>query len=110
MTASKRWRDVAVVRADARSGAKEASAPSSSSRGACRSRGSATRPCRSSCRRRPIEPRPNTSWRAARTLVAAVGDEELVLDPATPNDKQTALKLTHDEKLAKLTAWLANAK
>jgi len=39
-------------------------------------------------------------------LVAAVGDEELVLDPATPNDKQASLKLTHDEKLARLTTWL----
>ena len=39
-------------------------------------------------------------------LVAAVGDEELVLDPGTPNEKQASLKLTHDEKLARLTAWL----
>jgi hypothetical protein len=44
------------------------------------------------------------------SLVAAVGDEELVLDPATPNDKQTSLKLTHDEKLARLTAWFEHGK
>ena len=40
------------------------------------------------------------------TLVAAVGDEELVLDPATPSEKQAPLKLTRDEKMTKLAAWL----
>ena len=40
------------------------------------------------------------------TMVAAVGDEELVLDPATPTDKQAPLKLTRDEKIQKLAAWL----
>ncbi len=40
------------------------------------------------------------------TLVAGIGDEELVLDPATPTGKQAPLKLTRDEKLAKLAAWL----
>ena len=39
--------------------------------------------------------------------VVGVGDEELVLDPATPSDKQAPLKLTRDEKVAKLAAWLA---
>jgi len=43
-------------------------------------------------------------------LVAAIGDEELVLDPGTPTDKQAPLKLTRDEKLAKLAAWLNGAK
>jgi hypothetical protein len=43
-------------------------------------------------------------------LVAAVGDEELVLDPATPTEKLAPLKLTRDEKLAKLTAWINGAK
>ena len=38
--------------------------------------------------------------------VVAVGDEELVLDPATPSDKQAPLKLTRDEKLQKLGALL----
>ncbi|HEX8795684.1 MAG TPA: DUF6599 family protein, partial [Polyangiaceae bacterium] len=32
------------------------------------------------------------------TTVAAVGDEELVLDPGVPSDKQAPLKLTRDEK------------
>lgn len=44
------------------------------------------------------------------TLVAGIGDEELVLDPGTPTDKQAPLKLTRDEKMAKLAAWLAGVK
>jgi hypothetical protein len=44
------------------------------------------------------------------TLVAAVGDEELVLDPSTPSDKLAPLKLTRDEKMAKLAALLSGAK
>ena len=40
------------------------------------------------------------------TMVAAVGDEELVLDPSMPSDKQAPLKLTHDEKIPRLAAWL----
>lgn len=39
-------------------------------------------------------------------LVAAVGDEELVLKGADSPDKQAALRLTKDEKIAKLRAWL----
>jgi hypothetical protein len=40
------------------------------------------------------------------TTVAAVGDEELVLDPSVPSEKQAPLKLTKDEKVQKLGAWL----
>lgn len=43
-------------------------------------------------------------------LVAGIGDEELVLDPTTPADKQAPLKLTRDEKIAKLSTWLASVK
>jgi hypothetical protein len=43
-------------------------------------------------------------------LVAAVGDEELVLDPTKPSEKLAPLKLTRDEKMAKLAAMLAAAK
>jgi hypothetical protein len=42
--------------------------------------------------------------------VYGVGDEELVLDPSTPSDKLAPLRLTKDEKVAKLAAWLAGAK
>jgi hypothetical protein len=39
--------------------------------------------------------------------VYAVGDEELVLDPSMPSDKQAPLKLARDEKMTKLGAWLS---
>jgi hypothetical protein len=41
-------------------------------------------------------------------LILAVGDEELVLEPGMPNDKMAPLKLTRDEKIQKLSAWLAS--
>jgi len=44
------------------------------------------------------------------TLVAAIGDEELVLDPSTPTDKLAPLKLTKEEKIQKLSEWLAASK
>ena len=40
-------------------------------------------------------------------LIAGIGDEELVLKSGEAPEKQAALKLTKDEKLAKLRAWLA---
>ena len=43
-------------------------------------------------------------------LVAAVADEELVLDPATPTEKLAPLRLTKDEKIAKLVSWLSVVK
>ncbi len=43
-------------------------------------------------------------------LVAAIGDEELVLDPSMPTDKQAPLKLTKDEKLQRLSEWLSSEK
>ena len=55
--------------------------------------------------------RPKAEYVVARrgALVAAVGDEELVLDASMPNDKQGALKLTKDEKVQKLAAWLGGS-
>jgi hypothetical protein len=43
-------------------------------------------------------------------LVAGIGDEELVLDPATPAEKQAPLRLTREEKMGKLASWLAGVK
>jgi hypothetical protein len=43
-------------------------------------------------------------------LVAGIGDEELVLDPTTPADKQAPLRLTRDEKMARLAAWITSIK
>jgi hypothetical protein len=42
-------------------------------------------------------------------LVLALGDEELVLEQGMPNDKTAPLKLTRDEKIQRLAAWLASA-
>ncbi len=53
--------------------------------------------------------RPKAEYVAARkgSVVVAVGDEELVLDSSTPAEKLASLKLTKEEKLEKLAAWLA---
>jgi hypothetical protein len=53
--------------------------------------------------------RPKAEYVVARkgAVVVAVGDEELVLDPSLPAEKLTSLKLTKDEKIQKLAAWLA---
>ena len=104
-TATSAGAHIAVVRADAEA-RRRPSAPSSSSRAACPSRAWATRRCRSSIQEAPDRAKAEYVVARKGSLVAAVGDEELVLDPATPSDKQAPLKLTHDEKLAKLTAWL----
>jgi hypothetical protein len=42
-------------------------------------------------------------------LVAGVGDDETALAAENDKDKQAKLKLTRDEKVAKLKAWLAAA-
>jgi hypothetical protein len=53
--------------------------------------------------------RPKAEYMVARkgAVVVAVGDEELVLDPSFPAEKLASLKLTKDEKIQKLVAWLA---
>jgi hypothetical protein len=53
--------------------------------------------------------RPRAEYVVARKgpVLLAVGDEELLLDPSTPAEKLAALKLTKDEKIQKLAAWLA---
>ena len=95
----KRWRAVATIRADA-DGAKEAlprlQAPAGRApgegpgrRGRAGGRAGGARPREGRVRRRP-------QGRRRR----GVGDEEMVLDPATPSDKLAPLKLTKDEKAA----------
>ena len=106
----KRWRDVAVVRADAE-GAKEVFRAFKLKAGRApgegrRRRGGAGRRAGGA---RPREGRVRRRAQAAASW-PAVGDEELVLDPATPTDKQAPLKLTRDEKLAQLAGWLEKAK
>ena len=53
--------------------------------------------------------RAKARYLAARqgSVVVAIGDEELVLDPSAPPDNSAPLVLAQDEKLAKLKDWLA---
>lgn len=103
----KRWRDVAIVRAATQlDSAKEAMRAFKLRPGAIPVKGIGDEAVQVVIQE--ASDRPKAEYIVARkgTTVAAVGDEELVLDPSVPSDKQAALKLTKDEKIAKLTAWL----
>jgi hypothetical protein len=91
----KRWREVACVRSDVES-AKEIFRAFKREKGAVQ------------ITRQEGPDRAKADYIVARkaSLVAGVGDEELVLDPSTPADKQAARKLTKSQKIAKLAAWL----
>ena len=105
----KRWRDVAVVRTDAE-GAKEVFRAFKQKPGALPLKGVGDEAVQVVVQEAPD--RAKAEYVVARhgALVAAVGDEELVLDPGTPSDKLAPFKLTRDEKLARLTAWISGAK
>jgi hypothetical protein len=105
----KRWRELAVFRADAE-GAKEVFRAFKLKPGSLPVKGVGDEAVQVVVQEAPDRAKAEYIVARRGNLVAAVGDEELVLDPATPNDKQTALKLTHDEKLARLTAWLEHVK
>lgn len=106
---SKRWRAVAIVRSDA-DGAREAFRAFKVAPGSSPLKGVADEGVQVVLQEGAD--RAKAEYLVARkgTLVAAIGDEELVLDPTVPKDKLAPLKLTKDEKLEKLTAWLATAK
>jgi hypothetical protein len=101
----KRWRQVSIVRADAE-GAKEAFRVFKSEKGSQPVKGVGDEAVQVVLKE--AADRPKAEYVVARkgATVAAVGDEELVLDAAAPAEKQAALKLTKDEKVAKLAAWL----
>ncbi len=105
----KRWRAVAIVRSDAE-GAKEVFRAFKLKPGSLPIKGVGDEAVQVVVQEAPD--RAKAEYVVARhgAFVVAVGDEELVLDPATPSDKLAPLKLTHDEKVAKLTAWLNGAK
>ena len=105
----KRWRDVAIVRPDAE-GAKEVFRAFKLKPGSLPIKGMADDAVQVVVQEAPD--RAKAEYIVARRggLVAAVGDEELVLDPAIPKEKQAPLKLTRDEKMLKLSAWLNGAK
>ena len=105
----KRWRDVAVVRADVEGG-KEAFRAFKLKPGSAPLKGVADEAVQVVLQEAPD--RAKADYVAARkgALVVAVGDEELVLDPHGSIEKLAPLKLTRDEKMQKLAGWLAAAK
>jgi hypothetical protein len=105
----KRWRAVAVVRSDTE-GAKEVFRAFKLKPGSLPIKGLADEAVQIVVQEAPDRAKAEYIVARRGSLVAAVGDEELVLDPATPTEKQAPLKLTRDEKLAKLGAWLSGAK
>jgi hypothetical protein len=105
----KRWRDVAVVRPDAE-GAKEVFRAFKLKPGALPIKNLADDAVEVVVQEAPDRAKADYVVARRGTLVAAVGDEELVLDPSTPKEKLAPLKLTRDEKLIKLAAWLNGAK
>jgi hypothetical protein len=102
----KRWRDVAIVRSDA-DGAKEAFRAFKLKPGSVPVKALADEAVQVVLQEAPDRAKAEYIVARKGTWVAAVGDEELVLDPAMPADKLASLKLTRDEKLHKLVAWLS---
>ena len=101
----KRWRDVAVVRSDAE-GAREVFRAFKLRPGSVPVKGLADEAVQVVIQEAPDRAKADYVVARKGTLVAAVGDEELVLDPTTPSAALLPLKLTRDEKLAKLASLL----
>jgi hypothetical protein len=104
-SSDKRWRDVILVR-DTVDAAKEAFRAFKLKPGAMPVKGLGDEAVQVIIQEAPD--RAKAEYIVARhgTTVAAVGDEELVLDPATPSDKLAPLKLTKDEKVQTLSAFI----
>jgi hypothetical protein len=102
----KRWREVAVVRTDVDS-AKEVFRAFKLRPGSTLLKGFGDEAVLAVIQEAPDRAKAEYVVARKNGMVAAVGDEELVLDPSTPTDKQAPLKLTKDEKLQKLSEWLS---
>ncbi len=101
----KRWREVAMVRADV-DAAREAFRAFKLQKGNLPVKGIGDEAVQVVLQEAPDRAKAEYVVARKGATVAAVGDEELVLEPSMPSDKQAALKLTKDEKLAKLASWL----
>jgi hypothetical protein len=101
----KRWRDVAMVRGDT-DAAKEVFRAFRLRPGALPVKGLGDEAVQVTIQEAPDRAKAEYIVARKGTTVAAIGDEELVLDPSTPSDKLAPLKLTKDEKTQKLAAWL----
>jgi hypothetical protein len=101
----KRWRTVAMTRADAE-GAKEVFRAFKLRPGALPIKGLGDEAVQVVLQESPDRAKAEYVVVRKATMVTAIGDEELVLDPATPSDKLAPLKLTKDEKVQRLAALL----
>ena len=101
----KRWRAIAMVRADAEA-AKETFRAFKLRPGALPVKGLGDEAVQVVLQEAPDRAKAEYVVVRKGTAVEGIGDEELVLDPATPSEKLAPLKLTKDEKVAKLTAWV----
>ena len=104
----KRWRDVAIARSGVDS-AKEAFRAFRLKQGSVPISGLGEEALRVTVQEAPDRAKAEYVVARKGTLVAAVGDEELVLDPGAPKDTLASLKLATDEKVQKLAKWLAAA-
>jgi Family of unknown function (DUF6599) len=101
----KRWRDVAIVRPDV-DGAKEVFRAFKLEKGSLPLKGVGDEAVLVVLQEAPDRAKAEYAVARKGAMVAAIGDEELVLDPATPTEKLAPLKLAREEKIAKLSAWL----
>jgi hypothetical protein len=101
----KRWRDIATIRASA-DDAKEALRAFKLRPGALPVKGLGDEAVQVIIQEAPDRAKAEYIVVRKGAGVYGVGDEELVLDPATPSDKLAGRKLAHDEKIMKLAAWL----
>ncbi len=101
----KRWRAVAMVRADV-DAAKEAFRAFKLRAGSLPVKAPGDEAVQVILQEAPDRAKAEYIVARRGTTVGAIGDEELVLDPSVPSDKQAKLKLTKDEKIQKLAAWL----
>ncbi len=100
----KRWRAVALVRHDP-AGAKDA-LRAFKAKGSTPVKGVGDEAVQVVLQEAPDRPKAEYIVATKGPMLAAIGDEELVLEAGAPAEKQASRKLTRDEKLAKLTAWL----
>jgi len=105
----KRWRQVAIVRSDA-SHAGEAFRVFKQRAGSAPLKGAGDEAVTVVLQEAPDRAKAEYVVARRAATVFAIGDEELVLEPGMPSDKQASRKLTKDEKLQKLTTWLTTTR
>jgi hypothetical protein len=101
----RRWRSIAMVRADA-DAAKDAFRAFKLRPGALPVKGIGDEAVQVVLQEAPDRAKAEYVVARKGSTVEGIGDEELVLDPTTPSDKLASLKLTKDEKQQKLGTWL----